>query len=93
MFRLARGGEYMNDERQLMILGLLISSALFLAGVFIGGLVSHNPAAWKLAILATGLSFVAYYAQLLSAPRMLSAALVGLSIGSGIMASIAIFLL
>jgi 4-hydroxybenzoate polyprenyltransferase len=46
------------------IIGALINSALYLVCVFVAGLVTGHPWAWKLAIASIGVTFLAYSFQL-----------------------------
>lgn len=50
-----------------IVRGIQINSALYLAGAFVAGLVVDNPLAWKLALAAIGVTYLSYLAQM---PRM-----------------------
>jgi hypothetical protein len=54
------------------VAGALVNSALYLTGVFVAGLVTAHPDAWKGALAAAGLAFFSHVAQL--APGMPRAA-------------------
>lgn len=53
----------MTDLQKLLIVAALLNGALFLSAVFVAGLVTQNPLAWKLAIVAMGFAFLGYVAQ------------------------------
>ena len=59
----------MNADQRLLVVGLYINSALYLAGVYCAGLINHNPWAWKGALAASGVSYLAYLSQISVAPR------------------------
>jgi hypothetical protein len=42
---------------------LLINSALYITGCFVAGIVTNNPAAWKLALFTAALCYLAPMAQ------------------------------
>jgi hypothetical protein len=44
--------------------GALLNSALFLMGVFVAGLVTAHPLAWKLALAAMAVTFLSHLVQL-----------------------------
>lgn len=52
------------DERNFIIIGLLLNSALALAGIFVAGLVTDTPLAWKMAIVCAGLIYFLYLFQI-----------------------------
>lgn len=47
------------------IIGALVNSALYLTCVFVAGLVTGHPLAWKLALIAIGVTYVSHYLQLI----------------------------
>lgn len=49
------------------IVGALINSALYLLCVFVAGLVTGHPLAWKAAVTAMGLAYLGYVTALLAA--------------------------
>jgi len=73
------------------IIGALINSALYLACVFITGIVTAHPIAWKMALVAMGVTYLSHYAQLVPhLPRQVSLALVGISIVLGLTAGLSL---
>lgn len=52
------------DFKPFLVIGILVNSALYVSGVFIAGLVTHSPMAWKLALIAFGLSYISYFLQI-----------------------------
>lgn len=54
----------MNPQQIVLATGLLLYGALYVAGVFIAGLVNHNAAAVILAITCAGATYLTYFAQL-----------------------------
>jgi len=40
--------------------GALLNSALFLAGCFVAGILYRNPMAWRLALVAAGLTYLSH---------------------------------
>lgn len=61
----------MPSDRDYMIIGLLLNSALVLTGIFVAGLVTNTRLAWELAIVSAGLVYFLYLFQLLGLPRLL----------------------
>lgn len=53
----------MTPLQMLLIVAALLNAALYLVCVFVAGLVTQNPLAWKLAIVAMGFAFLGYVAQ------------------------------
>ncbi len=51
------------QDRDYIIIGLLLNSALALIGIFIAGFVTGTPLAWKMAIVSAGLIYFLYLAQ------------------------------
>ena len=47
----------------LNLVGALISSALYLAMVFVAGIVTANPVAWRTAVAAAGFTYLSHVAQ------------------------------
>lgn len=46
------------------IIGALINSALYLLCVFVAGIVTGHPVAWKLALVALGVTYISHIAQI-----------------------------
>lgn len=42
------------------IVGALVNSAIYLLCVFVAGLVTGHPAAWKLALIAMGVTYLSH---------------------------------
>lgn len=59
--------------------GALLNSALYLLSVFVAGLVTAHPLAWKLAIVAFGVTFLSHVFQLEPRLKSIAAVLVVLS--------------
>ncbi len=55
----------LTELQKALIWGALINSGLYLTGVFVAGMVTNNPFAWKLALVGAGLSFISYTCQYL----------------------------
>ena len=73
--------------------GILINSALYLVAVFYAGLWTQNPWAWKGAIATLGVTYLSYFVQVAwSKRRSIAGALVGLSIGLGVLAGLALLI-
>lgn len=47
--------------------GAMLNAALYLAGVFVAGLMMHNTEAWMLALLTAGVTYLSYLAAV---PRL-----------------------
>lgn len=47
----------------LVLISGMINSALYLIGVFIAGIITHNPAAWKIALFTAALCYLSALAQ------------------------------
>lgn len=45
-------------------IGAMVNSAIYLASVFTAGLVTHNHWAWQAAIVAMGVTYLSYIANL-----------------------------
>jgi hypothetical protein len=50
-------------DRDWVIAGLLLNSALALIGIFVAGIVTGTPLAWKLAIASAALTYFLYLFQ------------------------------
>lgn len=74
----------MDSDRKLLIVGILINSALYFTGVFVAGLLTNHPWAWKGALIGVGITYFGYSAQVMNAPRQAQIALVTLSVVAGI---------
>lgn len=53
----------MTELQKLLIIAALLNAGLYLVCVFIAGLATQNPLAWKLAIVSMGFAFLGYVAQ------------------------------
>lgn len=53
----------MTDLQKLLVVACLLNAAMYLTAVFVAGLVTNNPLAWKLAIISMGLASLSYIAQ------------------------------
>jgi hypothetical protein len=74
------------------VIGALVNSALYLLCVFAAGLVTGHPTAWKLALIAMGVTYISHYLQLIpGVSRDLCTGVVVASIAIGAAAGIAIF--
>jgi arginine exporter protein ArgO len=51
------------SDRDYVIIGLLLNSALALIGIFAAGFITATPLAWKMAIVSAGLIYFLYLAQ------------------------------
>ena len=80
----------MNSDRALLVIALIVNSALYLAGCFVMGLATRNPAASLCAVAAAGVNYLAFFSQLSQWPRLVSAALVALSIATGLAAGLSL---
>lgn len=75
----------------LFVVGLLINSALYCAGVFVAGIVTGNLVAAYLAIATVGVCYLSYLWQVTTAPPWrwhypVARGLIGSSILSGLLA-------
>lgn len=82
----------MNETQRILAWGAYINGALYLAGVFVAGLVTQHPPAWKGAVAAAGISFMSYTFQLSEVPRLMQLMAVGASIGMGAAAGVLLLL-
>lgn len=79
----------LNADQRLLVVGLYISSTLYIVGVFVGGLLTQHTWAWRLAIVTAGINYFAYLAQLSpSVSRSEHRALVIASIAVGTIAGL-----
>ena len=76
------------DFKPFLVVGLMLNSALYLSGVFVAGIASHRPWAWRVALLACGFSYVSYYIQAVGMERKVAVQAVFLSIFFGIVAGL-----
>jgi hypothetical protein len=53
----------LNDNRRFVLVSMIVNSALYLAGVFIAGLVTAHPGAWRLALVTAGLCYLSALLQ------------------------------
>lgn len=79
---------------QLMAIGGIVNSALYIAGVFLAGLATGNDVVWKAAIATAGLTYLSYLANmaLLAGliPEWIARASVIVSVALGASAGIAL---
>ena len=54
----------MTADQRVIAIGAYINSALYCAGVFVAGLLTGNPLAWRLALVTAGANFLCYFAQM-----------------------------
>lgn len=78
----------MSEDQRFLAIGCYINSALYLAGVFVAGIVYRHPHAVHFSLASAGFSFLGYFAQVANAKRSISAALVILSVGLGAVAGL-----
>lgn len=78
------------DAIRMAILGLLLNSHLYLGGVIAVGVVTGNPFAWRLGLIAAGLCYIGYACQLSNVPRKITAVVVWSSIAAGVIAGISL---
>lgn len=78
----------MTADQRLLVIGIYINSALYLMGVFVEGLLTAHPNAWRYALVAAGLSYLSYVMQVASVPRTLCAIVVCISFSAGAAAGI-----
>lgn len=71
------------DFKPFLLVGLLLNSALYLTGVFVAGMMTHDGAAWKLALVAAGVSYLSYSMQIYGAGRNACATVVVISVLAG----------
>lgn len=78
----------MTEDQRFLAIGIYINSALYLTGVFVAGLVTNNPSAWKSALFSAGIAYLAYYAQVAKLPIFINGILTGITLGSGSIAGV-----
>lgn len=74
----------MTYERLISLLGLLLNSALYIALVFVGGVLAGNPLVWKLAIATAGICYICYVLQAVNAKAWASGFVTLLSVITGV---------
>lgn len=77
-------------SREFLAIGCYINSALYLAAVFIAGLTTGNPWAWKLAIAAMGVTYLCFLVQVYGLSLKVVNAVVAASIIFGAAAGVAL---
>jgi hypothetical protein len=84
----------MNPDQRLILVGAYISSALYLSGCFVAGIIYfHVGDAWKTALAAAGVSCIAYAAQLFTpALRWVATTSTGVSWALGMIAGLSLLL-
>lgn len=80
-------------ERRFLYVAIILNSALYLVGVFIAGLVTNHPEAWRLALTALGVCYISPSVQIaLPKAMVLNIGIVALSIVLAVCAGVALFL-
>lgn len=77
----------MTDLQRIYAFGLIVNSALYLAAVFVAGLLTQNAWAWQAAIGTMGVTYLSYAAHLVERPRA-ARSLASLSILTGVVAGL-----
>lgn len=76
-----------------LYIAIILNSALYLVGVFIAGLVTNHPEAWRLALTALGVCYISPSVQIAFPKAMaLNIGIVSLSIVLAVCAGVALFL-
>lgn len=57
----------MIDTQRILAAGLIVNAALYLLCVFTAGIVTGNAWAWKLALVAMGVTYLSYFGQIVYA--------------------------
>jgi hypothetical protein len=78
----------MNEDQRFLGWGVYINSALYLSAVFVTGLVTGNVPARDAAIVAMGLTYISYFAQIAALSRSIAIFAVLASILAGFAAGI-----
>lgn len=81
----------MTEDQRFLAIGIYVNSALFLSGVFVAGLVTGRETAWKLALVAAGLTYVSYLVQVAEIERAAQIVVVLASIIAAVAAGLALF--
>ena len=79
----------MDQDQRLLVVGIYINSALYLIGVFVAGLVTDHPTAWRMALVTAGVCYFAYFAQVWGKRHAATAATL-VSVAAGIVAGLAL---
>lgn len=77
-------------DRDWIILGLLLNSALALTGIFVAGLITGTPLAWKMAIASVGLVYFLYLLQLGNSDRYIVGTAQAVAIVAGVVGFVAL---
>ena len=80
----------MTADQRLIIVGIYVSSTLYLAMVFAAGVLTAHPLAWKLAAATAGANYFSYFVQLISVKLWFCVFLVATSIGLGALAGLSL---
>ena len=80
----------MNADQRLLVIGIYINSALYLAGVFVAGIITNNPTAWKLSLATAGFCYLTYTAQVMGAQRAACLALFATSVVLGVFSGLSL---
>lgn len=73
----------MTADQRLIIVGIYVSSTLYLGMVFVAGILTAHPLSWKLAAATAGANYFSYFVQLLSVKFWFCVLLVSISIALG----------
>lgn len=79
----------LSDLQKFLMFAALLSSALYLTGVFVAGLATSNGLAWKLALVSEGMCFIAYVCQYLWALHPIYAAVASTAVACSVFAGAA----
>lgn len=77
------------DDRRWLMLAVILNSALYLAAIFVAGLLTDHVIAWRLAIITFGTCYLAPLVQITSTgplARIIATAIVAWSIVLGLAA-------
>lgn len=47
------------------VAGAMLNSALYLLCVFVAGIVTGHPGAWRMAVIAMGVTYISHYLQII----------------------------
>lgn len=82
----------MTPDQKFVAIGVYLNSALYFSGIFIAGLLTNNELVWKLALAGVGFTYLLYVGQVMNAPEWANKLTMGLSLGAGAAAGIAVLL-
>lgn len=89
----ARSRETYVTGRDWLYIAILLNSALYLAGVFIAGIVTSHHVAWQMALITMGVCYISPMMQLaLPEQRAANFIFILLSIALGIAAGVALLI-